>query len=61
MGNKINLSGSELVALAGSIAIALSKKLEKEDIRKLKFLFNSICSNLTIIEVEGHGKNKFDC
>ena len=53
MGNKIDLSGCELVALAGSLAIAISKKLCNEDIKKVKFVFNLICANLSVIEGEG--------
>lgn len=51
---KIDLSGSELIALAGSIAICLGEKFEKEDLRKLRCFFATISSNLGIIESEGN-------
>lgn len=53
MENKIELSGCELVALAGSLAIAISKKLCDKDIKKVKFVINLICANLSVIESEG--------
>lgn len=62
MEKKIDLCGSELVALAGSVAVALSKKLGNDDLRKLRFLLNAISSNLLIIEAEGRTRtDKKDC
>ena len=58
MDKKIELSGCELVALAGSLAIAISKKMCDEDLRKLRFFFNSVASNLAIIEAEGRERVK---
>ena len=58
---KIHLSGCELVSLAGSLAICIAEKLCDEDLRKLRFFFNSISSNLAIIEAEGRRReNKLD-
>lgn len=57
MEKKIDMCGSELVALAGSVAVALSKKFCNDDLRKLRFLLNAICSNLSIIEVEGRTRD----
>ena len=50
---RIHLSGIELVALAGSLSICIAEKLCDEDLRKLRFFFSSISSNLAIIEAEG--------
>ena len=62
MEKKISMCGSELVALAGSVAVALSKKFCNDDLRKLRFLLNAISSNLIIIEVEGRTReDKKDC
>lgn len=62
MKKKIDMCGSELVALAGSVAVALSKKFCNDDLRKLRFLLNAICSNLVIIEIEGRTRrDEKDC
>ena len=58
MEKKIDLCGSELVALAGSVAVALSKKFNNDDLRKIRFLLNAISSNLLIIEAEGRSRDK---
>lgn len=55
---KINLSGCELVSLAGSLSICIAEKFCDEDLRKLRFFFNSISSNLAIIEAEGRRRKK---
>lgn len=47
---KIKLSGKEIVTLAASLAICLSEKYGREDIKKLKFLFSTLCANLSVIE-----------
>ena len=60
MDKKIELCGSELVALAGSLAISIGKKFCKEDLRKLRFFFNSIASNIAIIESEGYERKNKD-
>ena len=60
MDKKIELCGSELVALAGSLAIAIAQKFCDEDLRKLRFFFNSISSNLAIIEAEGRQRRKME-
>ncbi|MBQ8792669.1 MAG: hypothetical protein IJZ62_03550 [Clostridia bacterium] len=60
MDKKIELCGSELIALASSLAISIGKKFCKEDLRKLRFFFNSIASNIAIIESEGYERQKKD-
>ncbi len=50
---KIDMSGPEMVSLAGSLAICISKKFEKEDLHKLRLFFATLSSNLAIIEAEG--------
>lgn len=55
---KINISGCELVSIAGSLAICLAEKFCDEDLRKLRFFFSSISSNIAIIEVEGRRRKK---
>lgn len=50
---KIKLSGSELVALSSSLAISISQKFDSCDLKKLKFFFQSLASNISIIESEG--------
>lgn len=54
----MDLSGAELVSLAGSLAICFAEKYEKEDLRKLRFFFSTISSNLAIIEAEGLRRKK---
>lgn len=56
MERKFDFCGCELVALAGSVSIAIAKKLCDEDLRQLRFFFNSLASNLAIIEAEGREK-----
>lgn len=51
--SKLDISGAELVSLAGSLAICFAEKYDKEDLRKLRFFFSTISSNLAIIEAEG--------
>ena len=58
MDKKLDMCGSELVALAGSLSIAIAKNFCDEDLRKLRFFFNSIASNLAIIEAEGRERCK---
>lgn len=53
MGKKLDISGAELIALAGSLAICFAEKYEKEDLRKLRCFFSTISSNIGIIESEG--------
>lgn len=50
---KLEISGAELIALAGSLAICFAEKYEKEDLRKLRCFFSTISSNIGIIEAEG--------
>ena len=50
---KLNMSGPELISLACSLAISFSKQYDCEDLRRLKLFFQSIATNITIIEIEG--------
>ena len=47
---KINLTGEEIVSLAGSLAICLSKKYCNEDLCTLRTLFSSLAQNIAVIE-----------
>lgn len=49
---KLDISGEELVSLAGSLAICLAKKYSKEDLKTLRLFFQSVASNITIIEIQ---------
>ncbi len=51
---KICLTGPEIVTLAGSIAICLNEKYCKDDLKKLKHLFSTICANISVIEHDKH-------
>jgi len=57
MSKKLDITGAELIALAGSLTICFAEKYEKEDLRKLKCFFSTISSNLGIIESEGLKRN----
>lgn len=50
---KLNLSGAELVSLAGSLAICFAEKYDKDDLKRLRLFFQAIASNLSVIEQEG--------
>jgi hypothetical protein len=52
----IGMSGEELVGLACSLSLALSKKYDEYDIRKIKFFLQALSSNLTIIELQNLNK-----
>ena len=47
---KLDMKPEELVALASSIALTLSKNFCFEDLCTLKVLFSTIASNLSLIE-----------
>lgn len=53
------MTGAELVSLAGSLAICFAQKYDCEDLRRLRLFFQSIASNITIIEIEGLNKKDF--
>ncbi len=55
---KLDMSGAELVSLACSLAICFAKKYDADDLRSLRLFFQSIASNITIIEIEGLKKIK---
>ncbi len=56
---KLDMTGAELVSLAGSLAICFAQKYDCEDLRRLRLFFQSIASNITIIEIEGLNKKDF--
>lgn len=58
MKKKMDICGAELIALAGSLAICIAEKFEKEDLRKWRLFFSSISSNIGIIEAEGLKREK---
>ena len=49
---KLEISGEELISLAGSLAICLAKKYDREDLKTLRLFFQSVASNITIIEIQ---------
>ena len=55
---KLDLSGAELGSLACSLAISFASVYECDDLRRLRLFFQSIASNITIIELEGLNKFK---
>lgn len=55
---KLDMSGAELVSLACSLAICFAEKYDSSDLRRLRLFFQSIASNITIIEIEGLKKYK---
>ena len=55
---KLDMTGSELVSLASALAICFAEKYECEDLRRLRLFFQSIASNITIIELEGLNRHK---
>lgn len=57
---KINISGCEIVSLAGSLAICLADKLCDDDLRALRFFLNTLSSNLTIIDLQGRQRKSDD-
>ena len=52
----LEMTGEELVSLAGSLAICFSKVYDKEDLNTLRIFFQSIASNIGIIEIKGFDK-----
>ena len=50
------MTGEEMVSLACSLAIAISKKCDKYDLNKIKLFCQSLSSNLTIIEFQNLNK-----
>ena len=57
---KLDMTGSELVSLACALAITFAEKYEREDLRRLRLFFQSIASNISIIEIETINKLKKD-
>ena len=55
---KLDMSRAELVSLACSLAICFAEKYDASDLRRLRLFFQSIASNITIIEIEGLKKYK---
>ena len=51
--DKLDMNGEEIVSLAGAVAICLSKKYNEKDLFSLKLLFQTIASNISVIEFTG--------
>lgn len=51
---KLEISGEELISLAGSLAICFAKKYDREDLKTLRLFFQSVASNITIIEIQSY-------
>ncbi len=49
---KLDISGEELISLAGSLAICLAQKYDIEDLKTLRLFFQTVASNITIIEIQ---------
>lgn len=55
----LDISGKELVSLASSLAICFSCKYDKESLCSLRLFFQSVASNISIIEMQDlNVKNK---
>ena len=54
--DKLNMSGPELISLACSLAICFASKYDCDDLRRLRLFFQTISSNIAIIEIEGKKK-----
>lgn len=55
--NRLDMSGDELATLALSLALCFSEKYSRKDVHKLRLFFQTIASNLCIIETEGCRKD----
>jgi hypothetical protein len=53
-----DFSAKELVALAGSLAIAMSEKFDDETICSIKLFLSTLQSNLNLIEFHDKGCRK---
>ncbi len=52
----LDISGPELVSLAGSLAICFANKYDKESLNSLRIFFQAVSSNISIIEFKGFYK-----
>ncbi len=57
MEDKINMKSEELVALASSLAVCISKKFSDCDILTIRMFLNTLSTNLSLIEYN----NKLCC
>ena len=48
----LEVSGAELVSLACSLAICFAKKYDKNGLCSLRLFFQSVASNISIIELQ---------
>lgn len=55
----LNITGPELISLAGALAMCFAKKYNNEGLNTLKIFFQAISSNISIIEFQGLN-NEFD-
>lgn len=53
-----DFSAEELVALAGSLAIAINNKFDDETICSIKAFLSTLQSNLSLLDVHGKGCKK---
>lgn len=53
-----NISGSELVTLASTLSIYISKDLTPDDLAKLGSFFTTLGDNLSLISIQVDSNNK---
>ena len=53
----LEITGEELVSLAGSLAICFAKVYDKQGLNSLRMFFQAVASNITIIEIKNIDKN----
>lgn len=53
-----NISGSELVTLASTLSIYISKDLTPDDLAKLGSFFTTLRDNLSLISIQVDSNNK---
>lgn len=53
-----NISGSELVTLASTLSICISKDLTPDDLAKLGSFFTTLGDNLSLISIQVDSNNK---
>lgn len=53
----LDLTGPEIISLAGSLALCLANKYDKKSLDSLRSFFQAVASNISIIEFQGLNKN----
>ncbi len=56
-----DFSPQELVALAGSLAIALNEKFDEKELSSIKCFLSALQSNLSLLDVHNKGCYKQRC